>query len=34
MQNANCSFKFKREIAQTLKIYFKKLSDRGSNKLS
>ena len=27
---ADCSFKFKREAARTLKIYFEKVSDRGN----
>ena len=29
-QKADCSFKFKRETARTLKIYFEKVSDRGN----
>ena len=29
-QNADCSFKLKRETARTLKIYFEKVSDRGN----
>ena len=30
MQKADCSFKFERETARTLKIYFEKVSDRGN----
>ena len=29
-QKADCSFKFKRETARTLKIYFEMVSDRGN----
>ena len=30
MQKADSSFKFKQETAQTLKIYFEKVGDRGN----